>query len=296
MDVAVSGSTGLIGTALVSALEGAGHRVVPIVRGERPGVRWDPHAGDIDAGGLEGVDAVVHLSGERVRAGRWTRAHKREVLESRTRSTRLLARTLAELRSPPSVMVSASGVHFYGYDLGDTELTEESPPGEGFMAEVCAAWEASTAPADEAGIRVVNVRTGPVLSTHGGLLPRFVMPLRLAAAGRLGSGRQWMSWISLDDHVGALLHLLDSELRGPVNLTAPRPVRNHELSVEVARALHRPRLPPVPAFALRLLFGAQPAREMALASQRVLPARLAESGYEFAHPSVEVALEALLVR
>lgn len=295
MDVAVSGSTGLIGSALRPALEAAGHRVVPLVRGEgdRDGVvRWDPYAGTIDTAALEGCDAVVHLSGERIRAGRWTRAHKRRVLESRVRTTGFLAETLASMAFPPPTLLSASAVGVYGL-RGDEELTEQSGDGEGFLADLCAEWEVATAPAEDADIHVVRMRSGLVLSARGGLLPKFLPPGPFVA-GRLGSGRQWMSWISIDDEVGAIVHLLEAGIAGPVNLTAPAPVRNADFVKTVSAVTGKRRLPPVPAPALRLLFGREAAGEAALASQRVVPERLLASGYSFIHPELEPALRAVL--
>lgn len=293
MDIAVSGSTGLIGAALCRALEAAGHTVVPLVRGDGgEGIAWDPYAGRIDAGGLEGCGAAVHLSGERIRAGRWTRSHKRRVLESRSRTTRFLAETLAGLQKPPRAFLSSSATGIYGHP-GDQEVTEQSPPGEGFLAEVCKAWEAATAPAEEAGLRVVHLRTGLVLSADGGLLPKFLPPGPFVA-GRLGSGRQWMSWISMVDEVGAILHLLGADVAGPVNLTAPNPVRNAEFTGAVAKVTGARSLPPVPAFAIRLILGRDAAKEAALVSLRVLPERLSDSGYAFRHPDLEPALSAVL--
>lgn len=292
MRVVVSGSTGFIGTALVAALPAAGHEPVRLVRGGSDGVVWDPYQGRIDAAGLEGCDAVVHLSGERIRAGRWTRRHKQALVESRTATTQLLAETLARLEQPPGVMLSASAVGIYG-ERGDEDLTEASPEGEGFLAELCRAWEAATAPAEEAGIRVAHLRTGLVLARGGGLLPKFLPPGPFVA-GRLGSGSQWMSWVTMDDEVGAILHLLGADVSGPVNLTAPDPARNRDFVTALARATRRRRLPPVPGLLLKAIFGGEAAREAALVSQRVRPDRLVASGYEFAHPELEPALAAVL--
>lgn len=306
MDVVVSGLSGLIGSALRPALEAAGHRVIPLVRGAAEGIRWDPYAETIDRAALSGVDAVVHLSGQRIRAGRWTRKHKQTVLDSRTQTTRFLAETLAGLDRPPSAFLSASAVGVYG-DRGDDEVTEASPAGEGFLAGLCQAWEAATAAADGAGIRTVQLRSGLVLSADGGLLPKF-RPGPFVA-GRLGPGMQWMSWISIDDEVGAILHLLDGgegpsglaeraagggSVAGPVNLVAPNPVRNAEFVKTLAAVVRRPKLPPVPSFAIKAIFGSEAATEAALVSQRVRPARLEESGYRFAHPDLEPALRAIL--
>lgn len=298
MKVAISGASGLIGSALRPVLEAAGHETVALVRSggdasDPQGIRWDPYEGMVDAPALEGCDAVVNLSGTRIRAGRWTDKHKRAVLESRTRTTRFLADALASLDSPPKVMLSASAVGFYG-ERGDEELTEDAANGDGFLADLCAAWEAATAPAERAGVRVTQLRTGLVLSSEGGLLDPFILPGRLVVSGRLGSGRQWMSWISIDDHVGAITHLLGADLSGPVNLAAPNPVRNREFVQTLSRVLGRPKLPPVPAFALRLLFGREAAEEAALVSQRVVPERLATSGFRFHHTELGAALEHVL--
>lgn len=298
MEVAVSGASGLIGTALRERLETDGHRVVPLVRGEVSGpdeIRWDPYEGKIDAGGLEGLGGLVHLSGARIRAGRWTPRHRRAVLESRTRTTRLLATTLAGLDRPPPVMASGSAIGFYG-SRGDDELTEETGPGDGFLADLCMAWEAATAPAEAAGVRVVHLRSGLVLSGDGGLLDPFIMPGKLAVAGRLGSGQQWMSWISIDDEARAIAHVLTSDLHGPVNLTGPNPVRNREFVDVLADVVRRPKLPPVPAFAVRLVFGRMAADEAALTSQRVRPTKLETDGFVWEHRDLEPALRAVLER
>lgn len=297
MDVVVSGSSGLIGGALTTALAGAGHRVVRLTRGggQGPGTHgWDPEAGTVDAAGLEGVGAVIHLAGEGIGARRWNEAHKARVLDSRVKGTTLLAETLIKLDRPPATWLSASAVGYYG-DRGDESLTESSPPGTGFLADVCQAWEASTAPAQAAGIRVAHLRTGIVLSAQGGALAKMLRPFKLGAGGRMGSGRQWMSWISLADEVGAIVHLLGADgVRGPVNLTAPEPVRNADLAKALGRALHRPTVVPIPAFALRALLGAEMAQELLLAGQRVMPERLTASGYTFIHPDLASALPAAL--
>lgn len=293
--MAVTGSTGLIGSALCEALEAAGDAVVRVVRGAaRSGeVGWDPAAGTIDASGLEGVDAVVHLAGRSIGQRRWTAAEKQRVLLSRTTGTELLARTLASLERPPAVLVSASAVGFYG-DRGDEVLTEESGPGEGFMADVVRRWEEATGPAAEAGIRVALARSGVVLARDGGMLPRMLLPFRLFVGGRMGSGRQHLSWISLRDEVRALQWLLDHELSGPVNCTSPEPVTNAELAATLGRVLRRPAVVPAPAFALRAILGRELADELVLGSARVVPSRLLESGFEFEHPDLEGALRDLL--
>jgi uncharacterized protein (TIGR01777 family) len=300
MDVAVTGSSGLIGSALGPALARAGHRMVPVVRStaartSRPGaLSWDPDAGTIDAGGLEGIGAVVHLAGENIGASRWNEGQKARIRDSRVKGTVLLSETLAKLANPPRVLVSASGINVYG-DRGDEVVTEESRPGEGFLAEACKAWEGATAPAEQAGIRVVHLRSGIVLSPAGGALDKMLTPFRLGLGGRLGSGAQWMSWISVDDEVGAIVHLLgDGGPAGPVNATAPNPVTNAEFSKALGQALRRPSVMPVPAPALRLLLGREMADELLLASMRVLPARLLDAGYPFQAPELGSALQRML--
>ena len=296
MDVVVTGSSGLIGAALKGALERAGHRVVPMVRSEASGdaIHWDPDRGQIDSGGLEGVGAVVHLAGEGIGARRWNEAHKAKVKASRTSGTTLLAETLAKLNKPPKVLVSGSAVGYYG-DRGDEVLTESSRPGSDFLADVCTAWEAAAAPAREAGIRVAHIRTGIVLSGRGGVLPRMIMPFKFGIGGKLGSGRQWMSWISLEDEVAAIVHLLgNDDLAGAFNLTAPSPVTNADMTKAIGAALHRPTLVRAPAFALKAALGPEMAQELLLVSQRALPTRLLDSGFTFAHPEVSEALNTAL--
>lgn len=299
LHVAVTGASGLLGAALRPFLSTGGHRVTPVTRGRALGgaVRWDPARGRIDAEGLAGVDAVVHLAGESV-GTRWTAERKRRIRESRREGTRLLAETLARLPRPPRVLISASAVGAYG-DRGDEVLTEASslddaPPD--FFVELGREWEAATEPARAAGIRVVIARLGIVLSPAGGALARMLPVFRLGLGGSLGSGRQWMSWIAADDAVGALHHALMTEtLAGPVNITAPEPVTAGEFAAVLARVLGRPALLPVPAAALRLLFG-EMADVALLSSQRVLPARLTGSGYRFRYPDLEGALRHLLGR
>ncbi|HLM96249.1 MAG TPA: TIGR01777 family oxidoreductase, partial [Acidimicrobiales bacterium] len=243
---------------------------------------------------LDGADAVVHLAGAGIGDKRWSATRRQEIVSSRVQSTALLARSLAELDRPPSVLVSASAVGVYG-DRGDEELTEASGPGSGFLAELCRAWEDATGRATQAGIRVVRLRSGVVLSAHGGALARQLPLFRLGVGGRLGSGRQWLSWISLADEVGAVLHALDEpSLEGPVNATAPTPVTNRDFTAALGRALHRPAVLAVPGFALRVALGSDLASEMVLAGQRVLPAKLSASGYEFSHADIDTALAALL--
>jgi uncharacterized protein (TIGR01777 family) len=294
MRVAVSGSHGLIGSALVGALRAEGHEVTRLVRGAATGpdeVRWDPVAGEIDQAGLEGHDAVVHLAGAGIGDRRWTAAYKREIRDSRVRGTALLAGALARLERPPSVLVSGSAIGIYG-DRGDEELDESSPPGTGFLAEVCRAWEEATTPAADAGIRVALARTGVVLAREGGALRRMALPFRFFVGGPLGSGRQWFSWISLADEVAAIRHVIETpSLTGPVNLVAPGCVRQREFARALGRAMRRPSWMAVPAVALRLAVGRELAAEL-LASQRVRPAALLASGYRFHHPTPDAALAA----
>ena len=295
MRVAVSGSTGLIGQALVERLRREGHTVARLVRGGRdaqPGdVRWDPDAGTIDAAALEGIDAVVHLAGENV-GTRWTEEKKRRIRDSRVKGTRLLAETVFRLAHRPRVFVQASATGIYG-DRGDETLTEASTAGTGFLAEVGQDWEGASGHAESAGIRVVRLRFGVVLTPKGGALQRLLLPFRMGVGGRIGSGRQWMPWISLDDAVEVVVRALrDERLRGPVNAVAGS-VRNEDFTDALARALHRPAIFPVPGFGLRAVFG-QMADEALLAGQRVEPARLREIGHVFHHPTLDIALAAVL--
>ena len=296
MEVAVTGSSGLIGSALKEALERVGHRMVPLVRSEAPGdaIRWDPDRGEIDSKGLEGVGAVVHLAGEGIGARRWNDEHKARVKDSRTRGTSLLAVTLTQLDKGPKVLVSGSAVGYYG-DRGDEVLTEASRPGTDFLAEVCTAWEAAAAPAKEAGIRVAHIRTGIVLSGRGGVLPRMILPFKFGVGGKLGSGRQWMSWISLEDEVAAIVHLLeDDSLAGAFNLTAPNPVTNADMTKALGSVLRRPTFVRAPALALKAALGPEMAQELLLVSQRALPTRLLDSGFTFGHPELAEALRVAL--
>lgn len=297
MDVLVTGAHGLIGTALIPRLRADGHRVVRLVRGEPEGaddVRWDPAAGTVDAAGLEGVDAVVHLAGAGIGDKKWTPARKQLVLDSRTQGTNLLATTLAGLTRPPQVLLSGSAVGYYG-DRGAEELTEASSPGDDFPARVCVAWEAATAPAEAAGIRVVHLRTGIVLAAHGGALQRMLLPFRLGLGGRIGSGEQYLSWISLDDHVAAIGHLLtDTSVQGPANLTAPNPATNSEFTKALGAALHRPTVLPTPLLPLKVVYGGELVDSLLVHGQRAFPRVLEQSGHEFMHPHLDGALRAVL--
>ena len=299
MRVAVSGSTGLVGSEVVTVLSAEGHEVVRLVRrapahGEKT-VRWDPEAGVNDAGGLEGCDAVVHLAGENVGAGRWTAARKAAIRDSRVKGTRLLCDALAGLARPPKTLVCASAVGYYG-DRGEEVLTEESPPGAGFLPGICREWEAASVAAARKGIRVVALRIGMVLSPKGGALARMLPLFRAGLGGVLGSGKQYVSWVALDDLTGIVLHALSrEELRGPVNAVTPRPVTNRELTEALGKVLSRPTLLPVPSFALRLAVG-EMADPLLLASARVAPRRLEETGYRFRFPELRAALRHLLGR
>jgi uncharacterized protein len=299
VDVAVTGSHGFVGSALVPALRRAGHRVVRLVRGQPKSadeLRWDPEAGTVDAAGLEGIGGVVHLAGAGIGDKRWTDARKRLILESRTKGTTLLARTLAQLARPPSVLVSASATGYYG-DRGDEPLDEQSAPGNDFVAGVCVQWEAATAPAADAGIRVARTRSGIILGREGGVFPRMLLPFRLGLGGRMGSGRQYMSWISIDDEVRAILHALVQErVAGPVNLTGPRPVTNAEFTKTLGRVLHRPTAIPTPLLPLRALYGSELVQHLLVEGQRVLPKQLEQTGYAFARPTLEEALRAVVDR
>ncbi len=297
LHVAITGANGLIGSALGRRLAATGQRVTPIVRrlasaGE---ISWDPENGRLEAGQLEGVDAVIHLAGENV-GTRWTAARKRRIKSSRITGTRLLAESIARAQRRPRVLVSASAIGIYG-NRGDEVLTENSPPGNrelDFLAEVGQEWEAAAEPARDAGVRVIHPRFGVVLSPNGGALKKMLLPFRLGLGGRLGSGNQWMSWISIDDVVGSILHVLRMEsFSGPVNLVAPEPVRNRDFTATLGRVLSRPTPFAVPAAALRLGLG-EMADSTLLASARVLPKRLLASGYGFDHPDVGTALQHVL--
>ena len=294
MNVLVSGAKGLIGSALIPELEAGGHRVDRLTRSPRSGedIRWDPDAGMIE-GDLAGYDAVVHLAGESIAEGRWTSERKRRILESRQKGTRLLAEKIAGLAEPPSVMVSASAIGYYG-DRGNELLTEESEPGTMFLSGVCKEWEAAAQPAREAGVRVVHPRFGIVLSTEGGALGTTLPIFKLGGGGKIGSGRQYWSWVTLDDVVGAIVHAINMDtLSGPVNVVAPDPPTNAEYTRVLGRVLGRPTFFAVPAPAIRIVLGGM-ADNLLLASARVEPAKLEETGYEYRHPELEGALRHLL--
>lgn len=297
MDIVISGSSGLIGTALRRALTAAGHRPIALVRREpRSGadeIRWQPTADEIDAKSLEGVDAVVHLAGAGIGDKRWTPKYKQELVASRTGPTALLVRTLSALDDAPSCFLSGSAIGAYG-DRGDEQLTEESKLGSGFLADLVEQWESAAAPAAEAGIRTAMLRTGIVLSEQGGALAKMLPLFKVGLGGRFGSGKQFMSWISIDDEVDAIIHLLDSDVSGPVNLTSPNPVTNGEFAKALGAVLSRPTLLPVPAFGPKLLLGAEMAKALLFESQKIQPQVLLDSGYRFQHADIESGLRAVL--
>ena len=301
MKVAITGATGLIGSALVPFLSSGGHEVVPLRRvsgrsgGDGDPPRWDPETGALSAAALDGLDAVVHLAGENIAGGRWTAARKARIRDSRVDGTRRLAEALAALPRPPRTLVAASAIGFYG-DRGDDELDESSAPGHGFLPAVCQDWEAAAAPVREAGTRVVHLRIGIVMTPAGGALGQMLLPFRMGVGGVIGSGRQYMSWVALDDVLGGVLHALRSDdLAGAVNMVAPNAVTNREFTRTLGRVLRRPTILPMPAFGARLAFG-EMADALLLASTRVEPARLTDSGFRFGHPGLEGALRHVLGR
>ena len=323
--VAVTGSTGLVGSALAGALGGAGHQVIHLVRrpvelavsagpsptpspdgrglpasaGAAPGaartspsareeVSWNPDAGTIDALALRGIDAVIHLAGARIGL-RWTPEQKALMRNSRVRGTSLIARTVAELDPKPKVLICASAYGYYG-DRGDEILTEDSPPGSGFLADVCQEWEAAAQPARDAGVRVVHTRFGIVLAPNGGALTQMKRVFRSGLGGRLGKGKQWWPWIAIEDAVAALCFVLEREtVRGPVNVVSPRVVTNAEFARTLAKVLSRPAIFPAPSWAVSMLLG-EAGREMLLASQRIVPAQLQKAGFQWLLPDLEIAL------
>ncbi len=300
LTVAITGSSGLIGTGLRHFLTTGGHRVIRLVRDSREvgdgAVYWNPGAGEIDGEGLVGADAVVHLAGTSIAAGRWTDDRKRSIRNSRVRGTELIARTLADLGSRgPRTLVSASAIGFYG-DRGSEVLDESALAGRGFLAEVCRAWEGATRPAERAGVRVVTLRAGVALSPQGGALGQMLLPFKMGVGGRLGSGRQYLSWIDLDDLVAAVHHVLYTDsVRGPVNATAPHPVTNATFADALGRVLGRPTVLPVPALAVKAAFG-ELGKEALLWGQRVVPKKLLDSGFEFFSEGVEDSLRFQLGR
>ena len=298
MNVLVSGSSGLIGSGLISSLRAEGHQVRLLLRTpsqEPDTASWNPEDGRFEADAFDGTDAVVHLAAEGIAGARWTPARKVRIRDSRVDGTRKLSQALARLESPPRVLVAASAIGFYG-DRGDELLNESAPQGVGFLPDVCQAWEAAAAPARERGVRVVHLRIGVVLSASGGALTKMLLPFRLGVGGVLGSGKQFMSWIALDDLLGIVLHVLTHEsISGPVNAVAPHPVTNHGFTKTLGRVLRRPTIFPLPAFGVRVLFG-EMGDALLLESTRVEPAALRASTFTFAYPLLEDALRQTLGR
>jgi uncharacterized protein (TIGR01777 family) len=299
MDVAVTGSSGLVGSALRRHLEGRGDRVVPVVR--RPvepredAIEWHPERDEIDAKAFNGIDAVVNLAGASIGERRWTTAQKRRLVESRVRSTRLLAATLAEIERPPAVLVSGSAMGYYG-SRGDEELRESSAPGTGFLADLVQQWESATAAAEQAGRRVAHLRTSLVLDRNAPALTRMLVPFKLGVGGRLGNGRHYWSWITSTDAARAIAWILDHDLAGPVNLASPSPVTNAEFSRALGRVVHRPAVVPVPRPAVQVLLGRELVAQLLFASQRLVPEVLVRSGFRFEHETIDEALTAVLSR
>ena len=298
MNILVTGSTGLVGSAVVPFLTTGGHRVVRLVRGTACGpdeVEWNPQAGTIDAAKLEGLDAVGHLAGENIATGRWSAAKKARIRDSRVNGTRVLSEALAKLSRKPRVLVGASAIGFYG-ERGDDVMTESSNTGTSFLCNVCRDWEAATEAARSAGIRVVNLRIGVVLTPRGGALEKMLLPFKFCAGGVVGTGRQFWSWIALDDVVGVIHHAIThEELSGPVNAVSPEPATNRDFTKTLGRVLGRPTIAPLPAFVVKLLMG-EMGEELLLASTRVVPNRLQATGYQFRCPTLDGALRHLLGR
>jgi uncharacterized protein (TIGR01777 family) len=294
--ILISGSHGLVGTALIKALETGGHEIYRLVRyapHSEKEIEWSPDRYSIAISRIEGFDACYHLAGESIASGRWNDEKKKKIRESRTKGTKLLSDALANLAQPPKTLISASAIGYYG-NRGDELLTETSPPGKGFLADVCVEWEKATDHAKEKGIRVVNTRFGIILDKEGGALAKMLPPFRMGIGGRIGDGKQWMSWIALDDVIGALqLALTNDALNGPVNFVAPNPVTNAEFTKTLGRVLSRPTFFPIPEFGVRLAFG-EMADALLLSSQRVKPAKLADSSYQFTFENLEKALQKIL--
>ncbi len=296
MKVLVTGASGLIGSALTPRLTAAGHTVITAVR--RPStsptvLSWDPIAGTIDSHKLEGVDAIIHLAGAGIGDKRWTPEYKQEILDSRVKGTRLIAEAIASMNTRPSVFLSGSAIGIYG-SRGDEVLDETSSVADDFLAKVCVDWEAAAQPAIDASVRTVFLRTGIVLSKNGGALKKQLPIFKLGLGGTFGSGKQWQSWISIDDEVGAIVHLLSSSVSGPVNLTAPNPVTSKEFTRTLGKVLKRPAFAKIPSFGPKALLGSELVQNLLLSGQRVTPNVLQKDGYTFAHPELEVALRALL--
>jgi uncharacterized protein (TIGR01777 family) len=296
--VLVSGSTGLIGSALVAALTERGDEVHRLVRRQPVGpneVYWDPTMGDLDPRAVEGFDSVVHLAGAGIGDKRWSDSRRKLILDSRVQPTRLLAARLAAADAKPKVFISSSAIGFYGDRAEPVDETSQPPDPPDFLSGVTAAWEEATGEAEAAGIRVTHIRTGIVLSDQGGALRKLLLPFRAGVGGKLGSGETWWSWISLEDEIRAILFLIDNPLDGPVNLTSPNPVKNRELTKALGNVLRRPNIP-VPKFALNVILGEDLADALLFTSVRVMPTRLQDAGFEFAHPEIRPALESMFKR
>jgi hypothetical protein len=299
LNIVMAGSSGLVGGELKKFLLSAGHKVQTLVRrqadGQRGEIHWDPEKRELDKALPEGVDAVIHLGGENIGSARWSKSRKEAIRQSRVQSTRFLAETLASLNTKPKVFIVSSAIGFYG-DRGEEALTEESQPGKGFLPETCQEWESAADPARWANIRVVHVRTGIVLSLLGGALPKMLLPFRMGVGGIIGSGKQWMSWIALEDLVSIFNELLKrDDMSGPVNATAPGAVTNKEFTKVLGRVLKRPTIAPLPGFMVKLLFG-EMGQALLLEGQNVKPAKLISAGFKFAYPELEQALRSLLGR
>jgi uncharacterized protein (TIGR01777 family) len=295
MKIIVSGASGLIGKPLVKKLGLAGHEVVQLVR-RAPKLnesQWNPATGQIDAAVIDGADAVIHLSGAGIGDRRWTPKYKQELVDSRTKSTALLASTIAKCAKKPSVFLSGSAIGIYG-PRGDEQLSEVSTHGSSFLADICKQWEAAAKPSVDAGVRTVFLRTGIVLTPLGGALKKQLPLFKLGLGGKFGNGKQWQSWISLDDELSAIEHLLTANVSGAVNLTAPNPVTSAEFTNSLARVLKRLAILPIPKFGPQLLLGAELANALLFTGQRVMPVELQKSGFTFQHPTIDVALRALL--
>ena len=296
--IAITGASGLIGTALAEYLAARGDRVVKFTRTGRSSdttIAWNPATGTIDAARLSGVDAVVHLAGAGIGDKRWSNEYKKEILDSRVKSTTLLSKAMADATDGPKVLLSGSAIGFYGASES-IEFDEKSPAGHGFLADVCGLWEDSTVAASQAGIRVAHLRTGIVLSPRGGALAKLLPLFKLGAGGKMGSGRQWQSWISIDDEVAAIDFLLQADVTGAVNLTAPQPVTQAEFTKTLAKVLHRPSFLPIPSIGPKLLLGTELANALLFTGQKVQPEVLLAAGYSFIHPDLESALRSLLNR
>jgi uncharacterized protein (TIGR01777 family) len=296
MKILISGSHGLVGSALIKSLEPEGHEIFRLVRhapNSQAEVEWSPDRYSIALARIEGFDAVVNLAGDSIAEGRWTEEKKRRIRESRVKGTKLLGDALANLTKRPKTFICASAIGYYG-NRGDEILTETSAPGDDFLAEVCVEWEKATALATEKGIRVVNARFGVILDSHGGALAKMLPPFRLGIGGRVGSGKQWMSWIALDDVIGGIkFALANDSLKGPVNFVAPNPVTNAEFTKMLGKVLSRPTLFPIPAFGVRLAFG-EMGDALLLSSQRVKPSQLEKGSYTFLYPELEETLHKIL--